>query len=444
MRKRILLIEDNEIAITKVKRFLRDQFELFISKTKREALSYLNSTKYDLILLDINLPDSKGVGFLEELTATFSDTPIMILTEEEDPDLAADVIKLGAKEYIRKSKVMANKDLLIQKIKFIFRCEDSINLSQARAEQISTEVEKIFFPELPEYKSILSQAKFGFMGGLNLLISGESGTGKNELVKYLHRSLMPETPLIKIDCGAICESLVESELFGYEKDSFTGAEQTKKGKIELANGGVLFLDEISNAKPDIQAKLLAVLQDKKVSRVGSAVEIPVDFLLVTASNRDLLEEIKEGRFKEDLYYRIKQVDVRLPALRESTKSLKYFIDHFIGLYNRKYKIAFELTSSQKEIMMNKSWTGNIRELEGEVQKLVLANSLGQFYEIQSDIKYQTSKAVEANSKFKFFEKEKYELANLLEKHRYNVTSAAKELGIPRTTLSNRIKKYQLN
>ena len=204
------------------------------------------------------------------------------------------------------------------------------------------------------------------------------------------------------------------------------------------------MDEISNAKPDIQAKLLAVLQDKKVSRVGSAVEIPVDFLLVTASNRDLLEEIKEGRFKEDLYYRIKQVDVRLPALRESTKSLKYFIEHFIGLYNQKYKTDFELSDRQRKIMMNKNWTGNIRELEGEVQKLVLANNLGQLYEIQSDNNYQNSKVIEANSKFKFFEKEKYELANLLEKHRYNVTSAAKELGIPRTTLSNRIKKYQLN
>ena len=209
-------------------------------------------------------------------------------------------------------------------------------------------------PNLDAYKKAYLQAEIAIKGNLSLLIHGETGVGKSMLVNNIHQKFLPNSPLVSIDCGAICVSLLESELFGFEKGAFTGAEQTKMGKIELANNGILFLDEIGNASLDVQQKLLRVLQEKKISRLGSNKEIPVDFMLITATNKDLLKLIEKGEFKKDFYFRIKQIEIELPSLKNNKEITKHFSQYYLDFYNKKYNTHFEADNNFWNFIFSKN------------------------------------------------------------------------------------------
>ncbi|NQY73925.1 MAG: sigma-54-dependent Fis family transcriptional regulator, partial [Candidatus Margulisbacteria bacterium] len=267
---------------------------------------------------------------------------------------------------------------------------------------------------------------------------GETGVGKSQIVRYIHQKVMPKTPLITVDCGAIPKELVESELFGYVPGAFTGANKTKKGKIELANGGALFLDEISNASLDIQAKLLRVIQEKVICKVGSIVEIPLEFTLITATNRDLLEEVKKGNFKEDLYYRIRQMEVTVPSLRENPEIIKQYVDYFVRFYNAKYVATFSVSEEYLSCMMTQPWPGNVRELDSEIQKTVFAHSIGEDYR-----KFIRVPQDEQGLGYRVYHQEREKILSALKKHHYRVSETAKYLNMKRTTLHSRMKKFEI-
>ena len=253
----ILIVEDNKICQGNIITILQNNYKLLIADSKQSCLSILQSNQIDLILLDITLPDSTDLQLLSSLVASTPDIPIIIFTEEDDPDIAAEVIKRGARDYALKNKCFANSLLLINKINAVLETVAYKAMSNAKSEQIDYLNRHTLIPKkYPEYRTAYIQAELAFKGKLSLLVTGETGSGKNRLIDSIHKQLLPDAPLIAIDCGTISSTLAESELFGHEKGAFTDAHQTKQGKVELANGGILLLDEINNASPAIQTKLL--------------------------------------------------------------------------------------------------------------------------------------------------------------------------------------------
>lgn len=441
----ILLIEDQEMCSGHIKRALQEQYEVIISITKEEAIADIKKHQFDIILLDLTLPDSTGTHIIPEINTISQNVPMIIITNDDDPDTAADVIKKGAQDYINKEKFFKNKLILINKIAAILQMVTYKKWNTIQSEQIAYLNRNIFIPDSPDYKSAYMQSEIAFKGRLSLLIYGETGVGKSMLVTSIHQKIMPDKPLVSLDCGGICSNLIESELFGYEKGAFTGADTLKIGKIELANGGILFLDEIGNASMDVQTKLLRVLHEKKICRLGSNKEILVDFMLISATNKDLISAIAKKEFKEDFYYRIKQIEITLPPIRNNHRALKQFVEFYINTYNLKYQTHFQADNEFWDYILAKRWTGNLRELDLDIQKIIFTYSLGQDHRIYmfKEI-YTTTDAKDIQKlKINYEEKEKEKIMFILEKNTFNVSATARELDIPRTTLLGRMQKYNI-
>lgn len=390
-------------------------------------------TKVDLILLDSHLSDRINVSIISEIHQKFSDIPVIVISEKITPEIAAESIKNGAKEYIRKSRFLKNPMEVQQKINTLF-----IH-SAVTKKGHNTLQKKKYIPNLTAYKTVYMQAEFAIKGGLSLLIYGETGVGKNILVSHLHELIMPDCPLVSIDCGSIPKELIESELFGYEEGAFTGATRLKKGKIELANGGILFLDELSNAPINVQTRLLRVLQEKKICRVGGTVDIHVDFILISASNKDLLDEVQHDRFKEDLFYRVKQVDVLLPSISKCPSIIQSYMRHYVEHYNYQYQTDFDGDSVFLRYLIDREWPGNLRELDLEIQKIIFAHSIGVNYMELFQLTFST--CFSNDLKAQLYVEEREEIINALKNNRHKVSGAARELKIPRTTLHSRMKRY---
>jgi DNA-binding NtrC family response regulator len=439
--KKILIVEDNEICQLSFKKAIEKSYSVYTSGTKNEALNVLQERNIDLILLDLFLPDSSGVEFLKELIKKFN-IPIIIITQADDPTLAAETIKIGAKDFIFKTKFFHNSEILLSKINSLLNYFELKKTCDIHSGQIDYYNQKGFIPDLPEYRNAYYQAELAMKGGLSLLIYGESGVGKGALVNSIHQKMFPDKPIVSIDCGAIPQNLIESELFGYKKGAFTGAINDKPGKIELANEGVLFLDEIGNAPLDVQVKLLRVLQEKKLTRIGSNHEIDVNFILISATNKNLLREIEKESFKEDLYYRIKQIEIIIPPLRESKNALRQFINYFTRFYNNKYSVNFIPDQSLYDEFLFRRWPGNVRELDSEIQKIVFTFSIGEnwkMYLSNSPPIFQSN----TTTRVEFIEEEKEKIIQAMKNNKFKVAPSAKELGIPRPTLYYKLRKYQI-
>ena len=435
VKRNVLLVEDNAMCRGNIRRAIQDQVQVFEAETKADALKALKRSAMDVILLDISLPDNTSLDIVKTIVQASPASPVIVITEDDSPETAAEVIKLGGVDYVRKSKFFEDTTILKNKLSSIFESQRFKAISEAQEDQLNHLNRHWFVPDNDLYHNAYHRAEIALKGNLNLLIYGETGVGKNQLVSRIHQQVCPQMPMVTVDCGAIPKELVESELFGHERGAFTGAEQTKKGKIELANGGVLFLDEVSNASLDIQVKLLRVLQEKKICRVGSTAEIDVDFTLITATNRDLKQDVEDGRFKDDLYYRIKQVEVELPALRNIPKLIPTYVYHFIKIYSAKYRTSFPVTDDFVSLLSQQAWRGNLRELDSEIQKIVFTHSIGEDYR-------QFMNPIQAGYtiKVKNRQQEQEEILEALKRNNYRITHAAEDLGIKRTTLHSRMKR----
>lgn len=335
------------------------------------ALKAVEGEPVELVLLDLSLPDAGGLEVLESLRRLEPDLPVLILTGNADIGTAVRAMKLGANDYL--VKPFGNEDLALRVQRALREARLETEVARLREHITRRERESVFRGAGPSMAAVYEAVERVAPTDLTVVLQGESGCGKEVMARLLHeKSARREGPFAAVDSGALPESLVESELFGYERGAFTGAERTKPGQFELASGGTLFLDEIANLGLEAQAKLLRVLQERRVRRLGGKKDVPVDVRILAATNRDLSAEVRSGRFREDLFHRLNQFMLRLPPLRERPEDLEPMARHFLGEACRQLgRGAAFLSASALKVMAAYAWPGNARELKNTVTRAAL-------------------------------------------------------------------------
>ena len=447
--KRILIVDD-EVSVRESLRFiLKDQYKILLAETAREALTLFEREGPHLILLDIILPEMDGIAVLKRIRELDTTIPIIMLTATRMVKTAVEAMKLGATDYLSKPFDIEELKLVIEKAITTKDLEQEVKF--LRSEITRRYSFKSIIGKSRKMQEVYAKIEQIADTRTSVLITGESGTGKELVARALHfNSARKEKPFITINCAALPESLIESELFGHERGAFTDAQVRKMGQFELADNGTLFMDEVADLSHTTQAKLLRVLQEKEFTRVGGTRMIRVDVRVITATNKNLHEALKQGNFREDLYYRINVVPIHLPPLRDRKEDLPLLINHFLT------KKAEEEGHPPKEIspeavglMMNYDWPGNVRELQNIIEQVVTlcsnsvihSEDLPDFFRKQ--IKSTTLKEQALSGKISFehavTEFERDIIIEALKKTRYIQTHAADLLGI-----SRRILKYKMD
>jgi two-component system response regulator AtoC len=372
-QKRILIVDDEKLvrwALTQ--KCAEFGYQTLEAETGQEALQALQNESVDGVLLDVHLPDMSGLEVLDKLRQAGETRSIIMMTADPQLDDVKAALRMGAYDFV--SKPLNFEEL-------------SVTLQNAlEAGSLRTEVESLrdevrrragYHDVIGESRKITELMKFVYKvassAATTILIQGESGTGKDLVAKAIHyRSSRAERPFVAINCSAIPETLMEAELLGHEKGAFTDAKAMKKGLFEIADGGTLFLDEIGELSPLLQAKLLRVLEDQVIRRVGGVRDIQVDVRVIAASNRDLEREVREGRFRQDLYYRLAIISIFLPALRERKEDITPLVSFFLAHYNRKFRKSVQgVTEETRRLLMNYDWPGNVRELKNALERAMI-------------------------------------------------------------------------
>ncbi|MEJ2535463.1 MAG: sigma-54 dependent transcriptional regulator [Calditrichia bacterium] len=437
-----ILIVDDELSVrTSLKEwFLEEGFTVETAESGEDALNKMHTGPYDLILLDIKMPGMDGITLQKKIKEIDEDAIIIIMTAYASVDTAVEALKLGAFDYVTKP---FDPDDLSQLIRNALKQKELTSENVQLKEKISelSGVDDII-GQSEEMKRVFEMVDTVAETDSTVLIRGESGTGKELIARAIHsRSKRRYFPIVAVNCGAIPETLLESELFGHEKGAFTGAQYRRKGKLELANGGTLFLDEIGDISFKMQIDLLRVLEGKRFTRLGGSEEISVDFRLICATNKNLEKLVEEEKFRDDLYYRINVFSIFLPPLRKRKSDIIMLANHFIQKYARSMgKPKKSIASNVQEMMLEYSWPGNVRELENAIERAMV---IGKGPEITiEDLPLHINTTEKSNSgKVKLSDLEKDHILRILEETGGNVTKAANLLGIDRVTLYNKMKKY---
>lgn len=371
MSATVLIVDDEATLVSFLERILADEgYETLVATTLAQAEQQLDTRHVDILLLDLALPDGDGLSLLERVTRQRTDLPVIVLTAFGAVHSAVQAMKLGAFDYL--TKPFETSELLVNLSKAAESVALRRELEQLRQKGRSGG-DAWIVGETPAMRRLAEQLERVAPTPLSVLITGESGTGKEVLARTIHaRSPRAGKAFMAINCAAIPDQLLESELFGYEPGAFTGAKRQKKGLIELADGGTLFLDEIGSMKLEMQAKLLRVLETKTLMRVGGTSEVRVNIRLMAATNRDLAAAVREGAFREDLYYRLSVVQFHLPPLRERVADLPLFVATFLEQASR--EMGKRITSVHPRAMAALKaypWPGNIRELRNVLERAVL-------------------------------------------------------------------------
>lgn len=367
----VLIIDDEEHARKNIGEYLRSNgYEVIEAGTLKEGREFISKGDGDIILLDVQLPDGYGLDFLSEIVSMPHKPPVILITGFGDIEMAVEAMKNGAHDFLTKPIVnLENLDASISRAAEMIQMRRELN----HFRQNQTAVNDFVTGSTQEFKILLEQALKAATASVSVLITGETGTGKEILAKFIHQSgLRSKKPFIAINCAAIQPTVLESELFGYEAGAFTGAEKRKHGLMEIADEGILFLDEISSMPTDIQAKLLRAIEEHAFRRVGGTAMINVDVQVIAASNRNVQELIKEGKFREDLYYRLKVVDLHLPKLSDRKTDIPELVGFFINKYNLQLgKNIVDISPDALKALISYRWQGNIRELSNIIQRAML-------------------------------------------------------------------------
>ncbi len=367
----ILIVEDEKNIREALGYSLSDKYNLLNAADGRSALEMISEKNIDLALLDIRLPEINGMEILRQIKNVDSTIPVIMLTAVKTVDSAVTAMKLGAYDYVIKPFDIKELMLLIEKALEKRELERENTYLKTEIEKASG-FEKII-GKSEKIKEIFAMIKNVAKGDSTILITGESGTGKELVARAIHnQSKRAKRLFVPVNCAAIPENLLESELFGYEKGAFTGAFERHIGKFEIAHGGTIFLDEISTMPMPMQAKLLRVLQEKVIERVGGTEQIPIDARVVSATNMDLKTEVESKKFRGDLFYRLNVIPINMPPLRERTGDVPLLVDYFLAKYNKEFgKKVISVTDSAMKALVAYSWPGNIRELENLIERLVV-------------------------------------------------------------------------
>jgi len=449
--KRILIVDDEENFRHMLSVILKkEDYDVETAPNGEEGLKKLALSQFDQILCDIRMPHMDGMEFLKEAQKMGIEATIIMMSAYGTIDTAIEAMKLGAYDYISKP---FKPDEIILTLK---KAEERERLRKEN-ERLRKEVQKEY-----SFKNIISKNEkmlnlFEVIKKVapyksTILITGESGTGKELIARALHyNSDRSERPFMPVNCGAIPENLLESELFGHAKGAFTDAIRTKKGLFEEADGGTLFLDEIGELPPQLQVKLLRVLQDGEIRRVGESKSIQIDVRIVAATVKDLVKEVSEGRFREDLFYRLNVLPMHLPPLRERKEDIPMLVHHFIHKYSQSMnKQVVGISPKGLEVLMNYKWYGNVRELENTIERAIVLTD-GKNIELENlpieiqNFQDQIQLAALAEENYSIKKASKFLEMNLikkaLKKTKGNHTHAARLLEISHRALLYKIKEY---
>ncbi len=447
----ILILDDDKAVLTTAKILLKQHYAFVQTEHNPEAvLDRLSEQQFDILMLDMNFRrgenDGKaGLELIDKILEAHVNLEIIIMTAYSDVDLAVRAIKKGGADFI--TKPWENERLLATINSILKLKQSKKEVSQYKEGQKRGFENKIsgglFIGKSDAYQRSIDIIRKVAPTEANVLLTGENGTGKEVAAQLLHAySSKRDNIFLSVDLGAISNTLFESELFGHLKGAFTDAHSDRKGPFELAEGGTLFLDEIGNLDLPLQAKLLKVLQERKVQRVGSSIEIPFNVRLVCATNRDLIQMVKDGEFRQDLLYRINTVEIRQPSLIERKDDIPDLVNHFLAYYKSKYaKKIMKLDKLVLKQLSNYNWPGNIRELQHSIERAVILTD-GNKLTIQDFMLSNIHSKNELDTDSLNLEQmERQFISKALEKHQGNVTRAAKELGIDRLALYRRMQKY---
>ena len=433
-RKSILVVDDEKNQREILETILSGEgYDVTTASSGEAAMKFVADRHFDLVLTDLKMTGMSGLDLLKELTDFDKSIIVILLTAHGSVDSAVDAMRLGAFEYLQKPY---DKEKLLETVS---RALKKLTTLDAEIVSVSSEMDKV-------KKLILKIAK----SNSTVLIRGESGTGKELIARSLHKNSERSNEIFQaVNCAAINENLLESELFGHEKGSFTGAVSDKKGLFEIASGGTLFLDEIGELDISLQAKILRALQEKQIRRVGGTREINVDARVVTATNRDLLHMVDEKRFREDLYYRLNVLSIELPALRERRSDIPVLIDYFVKKHTRGTKRNITISAEARRLMEDYSYPGNIRQLESAIERAILLceNDTVTVDDLPPEMT-QSGGATFSNEQFKlpadgvnFEDVERSLITQAMERTDNNITKAAKLLGLTFRTLQYRLEKF---
>ncbi|SNZ12992.1 sigma-54-dependent transcriptional regulator [Hydrogenobacter hydrogenophilus] len=430
---KLLIVEDEHDLGRLLKEYLEDKgYKVYLAENGSEALELLERQSFDLILLDLLLPDVDGMQILESAKLSQPLSEVIVLTGHGTVKVAVEAMKKGAYDFLTKPCTLeeiettlekAYQSLMIKKENKLFKRERNL-----------TEEEFVF--ESPKMRELLKTVEKIACSDCPVLLVGETGVGKELIARIIHStSDRREKPFIAINIASIPKDLLEAELFGYEKGAFTGAGSSKEGFFELADGGVLFLDEISEIEPSLQAKLLRAIETKKFYRVGGRKEIESDVRIISATNRNLKELIKEGKFREDLYFRLNTFELHIPPLRERKEDMIPLAQHFLKKFSAKYSKNIKgLTKEAEKLLLSYNFPGNVRELKNIMERACLL--CDDEYLDEDDLSFLN---IEEHKLLKELERKKIE--EVLKEVNYNKKLASEILGIPLRTLYRKIEKY---
>jgi len=442
-----ILIADDELSVRRsLNVILRKKYNVVTADTGEGALLRVKRENIDLLLLDIKLPDMDGLEVLKQIKSIDENLMVVVITAVKEAKTAVEAMKMGAYDYIAKpfnvTELRALVDNALEKRALIrenlFLKAEATRESWGEIVGRSDKIQEIF-------KLVDKAAR----SDCTVLISGESGTGKELITRAIHsRSPRAGSPFVVVNCAAIPDNLLESELFGYERGSFTGAFEKREGKFELANKGTIFLDEVGSMSMHLQAKILRVLQDskdglKEVERLGSAKAIPVDLRIISATNVDLESAVREKKFREDLFYRLNVLPIHVPSLRERREDIPPLIEHFVKRFSKKMNKGINAVSENAlELLIGYSWPGNVRELENLMERIVTLNESGRVEVEDLPLEVLVNRAAtpasrpeeEMNLKKAMECLEKQFIKRALRRTKGNQAKAAKILGLHRNTL----------
>jgi len=445
--RRVLVVDDEPAMRLAVSEALtRKGCEVSAASNGREALAAMSKTGFGMVISDMLMPGMNGMELLREIKKASPQTPVLLITAFGTIESAVEAVKEGAIDFILKPFALETLEDIVGKV---FATMEAVADFETKG--------SLMLARSAAMNRVVSMASVAASSDATVLISGESGTGKELLSRFIHEaSPRKARPFVAVNCASIPEGLLESELFGHEKGAFTGAHSSRAGKFEQADTGTLLLDEISEMDVKLQAKLLRVIQEKEVERIGSRGPVPLDIRIIATTNRDMKKEVKEGRFREDLFYRLNIFPLTLPPLRERPEDIPALAEHFARKFSAKYsRRAEEISNGALELLLGMKWRGNIRELQNAIERAVL---LSQGTAIEAEHLVFDDEGVDGSAPesagqerhepvsaddnlMTLWEMEKGLITSTLGKVDGNRTQAARILGISVRTLRNKLKEY---
>lgn len=454
MSNKILIVDDKKSVLTALEMLIQTEFDQVITLNNPKTLmSTIESTKVGIVLLDMNFTTginngNEGIFWLNEILKFDNSIVVIMITAYGDVELAVRAVKEGAFNFILKPW---DNNKLLSTLHSALKLRKS-NLENRSLKKVSKNLKQELNPnnyrliwKSNAMQKVMEIVKKVAVTNANILITGENGTGKELIAREIHKySKRQNEILLSVDMGAISETLFESELFGHKKGSFTDAKEERIGKFETADNGTIFLDEIGNLSLPLQAKILTVLQNRTITKLGDNLAIPINIRLISATNKDIDAMIVEGLFREDLLYRINTISIDLPPLREREEDVILLAEFFLEKYSEKYdKKGLKISEKAKQKLLKHSWPGNVRELQHCIEKAVILSDNSILNEDSFSLNQHTNKNKNSIGNMTIEEMEKEMIINCIDVEKGNMSIVSKKLGITRQTLYNKLKKYDL-